>query len=83
MEEVRQRIKTKLQSDAGRSSQNMVENMGARVPILDVEFVRQLLTAWMCNLAAAAGSAEDKRGYSWQMVCSKPVKEFVSFVLES
>eukprot|EP00961_Rhodomonas_salina_P248344 3356637-Rhodomonas_salina.1 len=37
----------------------------------------------MRNRAAAAGSAEDKRGYSWLMVCSKPVTEFISFVLES
>eukprot|EP00961_Rhodomonas_salina_P183654 2478906-Rhodomonas_salina.1 len=67
MEEVRERIKTKLQSYAGRSSQDMVEKMGAWVRVLDVEFVRRLLTAWMCNRAAAAGSAEDKRGYSWPM----------------
>eukprot|EP00961_Rhodomonas_salina_P037435 503037-Rhodomonas_salina.1 len=40
MEEVRQSIKTKLESNAGRSSQSMLENMGVWVPILDVEFVR-------------------------------------------
>eukprot|EP00961_Rhodomonas_salina_P093835 1262233-Rhodomonas_salina.1 len=61
----------------------MLENMGAWVPILDEEFVRRLLTAWMRNRAAAAGSAEDKRGYSWPMVRSMPVTELVSFVMES